>query len=61
MTLQRSSIEPRGINLGIETTGRISNRLFFSGLAEVNNDDLMSRANGRGNGLWASIALSYLF
>ncbi len=61
MTLQRSSIKPRGLNLGIETTGRVSDRLSFSGLAEVNNNDLMSRANGRGNGLWASIAFTLIF
>jgi hypothetical protein len=61
MTLERSSIKATGINVGIETTGQISNRLFFSGLAEVNNNDLMSRTNGRGNGVWASVALNYLF
>lgn len=61
MTLQRSIIKPRGINLGIEATGRISNNLLFSGLAEVNKNDLMARVNGRGNGLWASIGLKYIF
>ncbi len=61
VTLERSSSQARGINLGIEATGPISNRLFLSGLAEVNRDDLMARANGRGNGIWAFMGLSYLF